>query len=95
MAVHNDRYASVGKKATNPGTQFGGRTVIRKFIKKCGMPNLIKDLVYVKGNNLRFAVKFKGPVPVAPNKGEKIRGGSLLTKSVLPVVDKFVSFQIF
>ena len=58
------------------------------------MPNLIKGLRYIKGNNLGFAMKLKGPTPV-PNKGEKIRGGSLLTKSVLPIVDKFVFFQIF
>ena len=83
------------KESYNPGTQFGGETVIRKFTKKCGMPNLIKGLGYVKCNNLRFAVKFKGPVSVVPNKGEKIRGGSFLTKSVLPIVDKFVFFQIF
>ena len=66
-----------------------------KFIKKCGISNMIKGLRYIKGNNLIFAMKFKGPVPVVPNKGKKIRGGSLLTKSVLPVVDKFVFFQIF
>ena len=59
------------------------------------MPNLIKGLRYIKGNNLGFAMKFKGPIPVVPNKGEKIRGGSLLTKSVLPVVDKFVFFKYF
>ena len=75
MAIHNDRYLSIGKKATNPGTTFGGETVIRKFIKKCGMSNLIKGLGYVKSKNLRFAVKFKGPASVVPNKGEKIRGG--------------------
>ena len=42
MAVHHDRYASVAKKATNPGTQFGTEAVRWKFIKKCGMPDLIK-----------------------------------------------------
>ena len=36
-------------------------------------------------------MKFKRPVPVVPNKGEKIRGESVLTKSVLPVVDKLYS----
>ena len=92
MAVHHDSYAPVGKNTTNPGTQFGRETVRWKFIKKCGMPNLIKGLRYIKGNNLGFAMKFKGPVPVVPKKGEKIRGGSLLTKSVLLVVDKFAFF---
>ena len=53
------------------------------------MPNLIKGLRYIKGNNLGFAMKFKG-VSVVPNKGEKICGISFLTKSVLPIVDKFV-----
>ena len=56
---------------------------------------MIKCFVYVNGNKLGFAVKFKGLVPVVPNKGEKIRGGSLLTKSVLPVVDKFVFSKYF
>ena len=69
---------------------MGERTVIRKLIKKCGMPILIKGLEYVKCNNQRFDVKFQGPVPVVPSNGEKIRGGSFLTKSVLPIVDKFV-----
>ena len=59
------------------------------------MPNLIKGLIYIKGNNLGLAMKFKGPVPVVPNKGEKIRGGSLLTFSVLPVVGKFVFSKYF
>ena len=40
------------------------------------MPNLIKGLRYIKGNNLEFALKFKGPISVVSNKGEKIRGGS-------------------
>ena len=49
MAIHNDRYATVGKKATNPDTQIGKENVIRKFIKKCGMPNLMmKGLGFVK-----------------------------------------------
>ena len=69
MVVYYDRYAPVGKKATNPGTQFGREAVRWKFIQKCGMPNLIKGFGYMKGNNLGFAMKFKGPVPVVPNKG--------------------------
>ena len=72
MAVHYDRYMLVGKNATNPGTQFEREAVRWKFIKKCGMLNLIKDHGYIKGNNLGFAMKFKGPVPVVPNKGEKV-----------------------
>ena len=59
MAVHYDRYAPVSKKATNPNTQFGTEAVRWKFIKKCGMPNLIKGLGYIKGNNLGFAMKFQ------------------------------------
>ena len=62
MAVHHDRYAPVGKKATNPGTHFGREAVRWKFIKKCGMPNLIKGLRYNKGNNPGFNnMKFKRP----------------------------------
>ena len=41
-----------------------GEAVRWKFIKKCGMPNLIKGLRYIKGNNLGFAMKFKGHVYV-------------------------------
>ena len=69
----------------NPGTQLDEETVVRKFIKKSGLPNLIKGLGYVKCNNLSFAVKFNGPVPMVPNKGEKIGGGPFLTKSVLSI----------
>ena len=42
ISVHYDRYASVGKKAINPGAQFWREIVRRKFIKKCGVSNLIK-----------------------------------------------------
>ena len=48
MTVHYDRYVPVGKKATNPGTQFGREAVRWKFINYFGYShNFNLDLLSV------------------------------------------------